>query len=281
MSTEEKMIGWLEEVLRKEALDKVIVSHVRVDGKRGDEVVTIVIDPEDKASSSPAGIAERVFAAAERDASALGGVQRYVAQTLFLGEDKPRGRFAFRCAGEADEDGIDEDAEALSEPPSARGMVAQSMRHAEAFARMATMGASHMIEMQARTIAKQNDTIQKLVDEKLATIDAVEELRSRKHERDMAEKELEARQENTRQIVDAVRMLLPVALNKLVGGDRPLLPGAKSTSELSMDAFLESITPDQLPQLLSVMTPAQQAAVMAIMQQKADAERAKQEEKKS
>lgn len=267
-----KLSGWIERQLSlPDLLDKLVLRHVQADGKHGSEVGTWSVPADEKdggtaADRNPDALADRIIETAEQDAGALGSVQRYLLSAWFAGEDRPSGRFAFRASGAEDEDEDADGSEALTEPPSMRGMLQQLMRHNEALMRSSVGQTMHVMEMQTRIIRSQDETVQKLVGEKMETISMVEELRTKKHERELAEQEQKVQLDMKRDIVDAVKMLLPAAVNGMTG--KMLMPMSVSPEMVMLNAFFESLKAEQLQVILGTLDPAQQVVVMKILERR-------------
>jgi hypothetical protein len=246
---------------------RLVLRHVAAGSKVGQEVITINIREPDTNLDDDQLRAweEEIEQAAIADASGLGGLQSYVVHSYFEHLDKPVARFTFRVEAEADPD--DEDSSDLSEPPNRHGLVSQTMRHLEAVMKISTLGSSSVISSLQRTVSRQAETIENLVKEKFDNLTAMEELRSAKHERDLATAEQQARMELHRDMFNKVSALMPVVLHKLIGKGA-MVPVGKGTSatDAMLDSLVESMDEAQLATIMPTLRPEQQILLLELIQ---------------
>ncbi|MDI3285168.1 hypothetical protein QHF83_17830 [Polyangium sp. 15x6] len=92
-----------------------------------------------------------------------------------------------------------------------------------------------------------------------------EKLLSKQHERELAAKKTEHGMQMTQELVHGVRMLAPFIGNKIIG-EKALPTGTLSPKEQALQALLESVTPQQMQQLQTVLNPYQAIAIMEFWQ---------------
>lgn len=208
---------------------------------------------------------------AEQDANGFQGVQTYAFLAFF--EENPEkhvSRYTLRIVS-SDEDEESPDA-SVSEPANGTGLTAQAMRHSEAFARIGTQASMHQMTLQQRTIQTQADLIERLASERMESFKLIEELYSRKHERDMEVMEKTASLKTRTELIERVTPLLPVIAAKLTG--MPLLPKGDDKNQ-GLRAILSSIDETQMGQLQAILRPEQMGLLAEMMVQMQSEDEAK------
>lgn len=263
--TRPKFERWLRQQVLIEDEDKgrckkIVVRHV-VSNKMGSELITV---PVPKKEIDQAWFDETIATVENGisdDAEGLGGVQTYVILPYHANTaTKPSSRFTIREATAS----VDDPEEMDSEPPTAKGMLAQSMRHTEAAIRMSMMSMGQIVTTLRHTNAKQAELIEKLVAEKMANLEMMEDLKSQKLEREILTRREESKEKMKVEIMDKVSTLVPVLVNRIAG--KSLLPGKTTPMEGMIKGLVESIEPGQLESLQSVLKPTQLVALMEIFQ---------------
>ena len=94
--------------------------------------------------------------------------------------------------------------------------------------------------------------------------DLYEKLRSRQHDRDLGTIKTKSDAALKQEVVHGIRMLLPTVVAKATGVNLP--PGAARPQDEALKAFFESIRADQFEQLVGVLNPFQQAALLTFWQ---------------
>lgn len=95
----------------------------------------------------------------------------------------------------------------------------------------------------------------------LARAEGYERLVSKQHERELAGKKTEHNMQMTQEVVHGLRMLAPLIGNKILG-EKALSTDDTSLKDESLRAFMESIRPEQMEKLQSLLNPFQAVAVM-------------------
>jgi len=137
---------------------------------------------------------------------------------------------------------------ALSEPATNEGLLAMLMRHNNELHRQSSGTWGMMFQYLTGIVHSQQEQIEKLTGERMQNAATMEELVSKKHERDMEAKEREAANKRKEETMGKLLSLLPVAVNKLAG--KELIHQKETLFEMTSTEFIRSIRPDQLDALL-------------------------------
>lgn len=140
------------------------------------------------------------------------------------------------------------DDDVMSEPATDQGLLSQLMRHNSDLHRQSTGTWGMMFSYLTNIIDKQATQIDRLGNEKMSNAAAVEELVSKKHERDMEMEERKAKQKRMDDMFGKVSTLLPVVVNKIAG--KELVRQNDTLLELTSTEFVGSLKPSQLDALL-------------------------------
>lgn len=238
---------WLEETGKRDdvpgRLRKLVVCHVIKGNKLGDEIRAVSV-PETPDEDWRDGVAAKIAEQANGEAQALGsGVQRYVVQALFEGDDKPHGRVIITVQGTDDDEGALD-----TEGPDAEGLVSQAQAQTRFFA--AAFGRSSVAQI--RTLQEQVDKLTKengeLRTERLKSIRVLEELYTARHERELETLREGSKARALEGAADKLGLLIPVAINHIAG--RKLLP-ENSPERLIVQGLAQRLTPEKLQRLAS------------------------------
>lgn len=193
------------------------------------------------------------------DAEGLGGLQKYKLLAYFSRESVPR-RFSFRMTGSHDED---EDETGLSEPATKQGHLGQMMRHNEALMRITMLSASQNMGIMSKTISTQATQIDKLLTDRQEYFETMEDLKSKRHERDLMTQEVEQRTLLQKEMLDSAKLLLPAVANRLAG--KKIL-NEKDPMAMGLKALVESLNSEQLQGMMSTLSPQQQILLAEFIQ---------------
>lgn len=239
---------------------KLVLKHVGAGNKLGSEVCSAGV-PKSPGDDFVIATMHEMDATASQDANGFGGVQTYVIQAFFKGEEKSLARYTFKVQGTDDDD---EGGSMASEPPNRTGITTMLMRHQEAVMRTATMGQAQVVG----TLMRQNQVLSELVErfmsERLETVQLMESLLSRKQERDLEVQRAQSKETMLRDAFDKIMTLAPIVVAKFAG--KGAIPGVESPMEVQIKGLLETITPDQFEQLTGTLKPEQQFALAEIYQ---------------
>lgn len=263
--TKPKFERWLRQQIliedeEKGRCKKIVVRHV-VSNKMGSELITVPVPRKDLDQAWFDETMATVENAVMDDAEGLGGVQTYVVLPYHANTaSKPSSRFTIREATAS----VDDPEEMDSEPATGKGMLAQMMRHTEAATRLSMMSMGQIVTTLRHANAKQAELIEKLVEEKMANLEMMEDLKSQRLEREILTKREESKDRIKAEIMDKMSTLVPVLVNRIAG--KPLLPGKSTPMEGMIKGLIESIEPSQLESLQGVLKPTQLVALMEIFQ---------------
>lgn len=263
-SQKSKLVRWIRQQIllddeEKGQCKKIVLRHV-AGGRYGSEILSVPVPKKAIDDQWFEELANDIEIRVTDDAEGLGGMQTYCVHSLYEKRpDKPGSRFTIR---ETSADENLEDAE--SEPPTKTGIITQMMRHTEAATRVALMATGQIMSALKNTNARQAEMIEKLVGEKMSNLETMEKLRSEEMERKIILQRAESDERRKSEIFEKLTMLLPVAVNRISG--KNLLPEKASGTELVIKGLIESITPEQLEKLQTVLRPEQLVTLLEIFQ---------------
>lgn len=261
MSEVRRLVVFLEETLKRDdvpgRLRKLSVCHVVKSNKIGDEIraVSVPDPPDEDWLQSTAG---KIIEQATTEATTLrSGVQRYVVNALFEGDDRSHGRHVFSIDGAEDLDGaIDTDG------PDADGLVGQSQKLTMFFAR--EYGRTSIYREKA--LMEENQQLRRECSELRAEAGKryklLEELASRKHERDLEMAREAGAQKRLDRSIETIELMVPMAVNHFTG--RKLLP-EHAPEALLLKQLAEKVTPEQFSQCAAVLGPELAATLFHLM----------------
>lgn len=198
---------------------------------------------------------------AQRDANSLGGYQSYGLRGFYEGQKKKAGfPFRFRVQAETSEmEGRDLD----SEPATEKGVAKMMMRHTEAAVKMSLGASSSMFGFLERQNERLQQRIEELEKKNSEVLNMYERLMSLQHEREMASIKFTKDEDRKDDLISTLKTIGPGVVNRISGSE--IFPGAKDPAIIEIQAFMSTLTPDQLPKLASVLKPEQSAALMSLI----------------
>ena len=239
---------------------KLIVRHLSVNGKPNGDVGTVKIDDDIQAIDGIEQLIQDVCEMAQGDANAMReGLQRYAVYAYF---DKNRDyvvRTPFRVNAEEAYDSEAGEGEG-SEPASEKGLLAQLMRHTEAQTRITTIHTNNIIETLMRDNASQRALIEKQMGQAVDMAAVIQESLDNSTARRIAEKEAATKAEIVGSVVEHLKLLLPVIMNKVAG--QKIAPESDPSFTLLASLF-ESLTSEQQQKLFTEFLTPSQSAVLA------------------
>lgn len=212
-------------------------------------------------------VCDQIDQAATDDADGIGKVQRY-AVVATAADGSQVARLVLRYAAETD---AGEKDFGDSEPADGKGLTAQAMRHAEAFAKTLSVGAGAVIEQ----LVRQNRTLAGMVEaaqaKQLEYVVLVEELSSNKHQRELEAKEADSKAEATGELARTATALLPAVIRRVTG----VTPENYMSPEVvALRKLAGALTDTELDALQSALKPEHFATVTEILKGAAEAEAA-------
>jgi hypothetical protein len=238
---------------------RVTVRQLVKGNRRGEEVLTLEVPGkagEDWCDTAALDIHGKL----STEAATLGGLQKYALYAYHSGDNENHtSRFVIRLQNDDDEDGGDG---LNSENPDKTGLVSQSMRHTEVFAKtMSGMVMALMGSYQA-TISRQNSMIEKLLEEKMTGMESMQEMMEAKDERDVRMIQARAKARGIEDLVGRLGVLLPAVANKVAG--KAIFPVEDSSMMMMTRSLVTSIMadPERAEKLLALLPPEQGIALM-------------------
>jgi hypothetical protein len=215
----------------------------------------------------PEAVVPLIWEQATGFANATGGVKAFMLQSFDTKSDAPQNPLStlpFTIHAEA-VSGADQSMG--SEPATADGLLAMSMRMSgELFRNFNSMMGSCLHYM-SRTIERLEGQVEEGFNFRLQMLDTVENLQSRKHEREMSMKALEAKGERDKELFSRVTAYLPVAINHLAG--KELIRQRDTELELVSMELASQLTMPQLDKMReSGLLSPQQLVLLATMLEK-------------
>lgn len=241
-------------------LRKLVVCHVIKGNKLGDEIRAVSV-PSEPSEDWRALTSRKIAEDAAAEAIALSsGVQRYVVQGLYEGDDKPHGRIIITAAGSEDDDGALD-----TEGPDGQGLVTQAMAQTRFFAQLASHSSMRQVQALQTSVDRLTKENEDLRTERLKSLRVVEEIMSARHERDLEIMRETGKQKVLQETADKIGLLIPIAVNHIAG--KKILP-ENAPERMLVQAFLQRLTPEKLQRLAGsgAFDEAELAAFINIMQ---------------
>lgn len=237
---------WLVEMFKQRDLPpkSIAVRHTLDGGEKGQEIQSVPVTKEQKIDDYVRWAARVI----DREAKAFGGLQRFGVFIYHTDSEHHTGRYGVTVLADPIEDENGDFAN--SEPANQKGFLAQAMRHVEVRHQQ-----SHNVEVHAsgvleRQINTANARIEYLEKERTEMIKRYEEAESLKHEREMRQKEFEAKEVRMKQVMDLLMMLGPTIVNRMAG--KKLLPEKTDPRVEMLRSFMASLDDKQIEQLQTV-----------------------------
>jgi len=267
--TEKRIIGWLRNQIGIEKADGPIarfeLRHL-AGGKLGMEVLTL--NPSFENGTHDAEdtwfdvTTSEIITAAEAEASEIGGSQVYA---IFAYRHESPSKVSARCVFRVDGGDPEESSygEMNSEPATPQGIIKQSMRHTEVLMKLMVTNQAAIMRQNAMTIEQLSRQVERHEDNRFQTIELVEDLLSKKLERDLEIQKAESNQKMLEEGVSSLKALAPAVISRINGGNGSL----PSDTTSALKGFFESLSEQQKMDLLGSLNPAQQAALGELIQQ--------------
>jgi hypothetical protein len=229
-------------------------------------------------ASALASTAAEVDSEATEDATEMGGMQRYLLRAQVKG--KEIGSIAIRYNIDATTlmPAID------SEPATARGLVAQSQRFAEAVMRLFVQGYGTINESQQKMVASQQTIIEMFQKQQADNLRQQQELagikieseialEAQRHEQELAELRQEEEQKRKNDGLAFALRYGPHLLNQLSKGRVPILPTAEEEATAKLQEHLASMDRGAFDAWLDDKVPEEERPTMILMYERARRDR--------
>ncbi len=239
--------------------EKVVVRHLNLEKKPQGDVATIPIRLEPGAEDEIDPILHQIADAAQTDANDLkGGVQLYAVYAYFSGDRSYCPRKVFRVAAEEE---MERDV-SPTEPPTEKGLVAQTMRHLESVMRLTTISSTANLQTLQRENARLSEMTERASQQQLDLMVLVQDLLNEGTKRRLAERREEAGLAMKEEAMSKLAALVPVIINRVAG--KPILP-EEDKSFMLMSAFLENLSEEQQQQFFTGLSDTQKMTLAEIL----------------
>jgi hypothetical protein len=263
-SVEQQIADWIREhvampVAGRGKCRRIVLRHVNLENKPQGDVGAFNIPQDEGLAGETDMIVNKIVDASQRDANDFeGGIQKYALYAYYSDDQNYVPRKIFRVAAD---DEVTRDVNP-SEPPTERGLVAQTMRHLEAVMKTATVSVGVTVENLARQV-REGQEAKKVTDQQ--TIDLmllVQENINEAHRRRLDERREEMEMGIKEGLFEQLKVAIPIILNRISG--KPLLP-EQDKSFMLMAALLENLRPEQQAFLRDSLDPPQAAVLGEIL----------------
>lgn len=243
--------------------NRVLCRHLVKGNKKGEEVFFIDVPKKAKDDWSE-NAALDIYGRLSAESATLGGLQKYALYSFHSDDNENHtSRFVVRMQGAEDDDGDDLD----SEGPDKQGLTSQAMRHAEAYAKINTSAQMTLLSNFQTLVSRQSAMIEKLLDARLSSIDAIEELLQKKEEREINLIQARSKADATKAVADKLGLLLPAVANRIAGQN--LFPVQANAMMMMVKGLVTSIVADEskMQAIMAQLTPEQTIAFMNIVEE--------------
>jgi len=229
--------------------------------KRGEHVFTV--DVPKKASEDwcdTAGL--EIYGKLQTETANLGGLQKYALYAYHSGDNEAHtSRFVVRIQGLDDEEATPTDASVKND------LTQQLMRHAEAYAKIMAGSMTGIVASYQSMVARQSTMIEKLMDDKLGSIETVQTLLDQKEERDINLMQAKTKADGMKNLIGRLGLLLPAVANRVAG--KPIFPVEDTAMMMMVKSLFTSLAanPDKLEKLMNTLGPEEAVAFMNIYEQ--------------
>lgn len=241
-------------------------------GGRQTGVRTWEIPPERCEESALDVYAAEILDAAQEDAAARFGRQRYMVCAYYAASPGAVAESrVFNRYGGGEEDGEEE---VDSEGPTSRGLLTQLMRHNEANARAVVGQTQQILRAQGDMLERALARVSSMEERHGQAVQIYETLLTDRHTRELATKEHELKVRAWTEGFEKLSLLVPVLVNKAAGVR--LLPEPASVTNAIVESIVDSITPEQAEKMAGVLTPEQMIALMSLVEDRRKQQAARQ-----
>ena len=256
---EERLKTWFGQCLYvadTESLTKFVLYHLG--SKTKDEIWEEEYEQDAIGADDYARI---ILLEAEADAESVSGLQSYALGAFYGRRKSPSRKHRFRIQGTDDLDVSHEH----SETGDSTGLVKQAHRHLEATMKIALGSVEGAMRRQDRQLALQEMRLERAENRHIEVIKLQEELLSQRQERELETLRAMNREKHIDDIVGTVKMGMPILINRV--GGKKLLPETTTPKEMALNAFFDTIDPEQLTKLVSsdILSKSQLMVIMTLI----------------
>lgn len=243
---------------------RVVVRQLTKGNKKGEEAFSL--DVPKKAQDDWCDTAAlEIHSKLQNETASLGGLQKYALYSYHSGDfENHTARFIIRMQGVSD----DEDEDGLnSEGPDKTGLVSQAMRHTEAANRTMVALVQGLVGTYQSTISRLTAMNEKLLDDKQASMELMQELQEDQDNRQAKAMTAKAKAKGVESLVSKLGLLLPALANRVSG--KPIFPVEDSSMMMMVRALFTSMAtnPERLKKLMDMLSPEEGIAFMNLYEQ--------------
>lgn len=239
------------------------IKHVLKDNKLGGDVGSVIV-PSDVTTDGISELAQEIEDKCLADSEGIGEAQRYQVSPLYSNVSAPNARFIIRIENTS--------SEALAIPTNSEDVQAHLMRHNENIMRLNVGMPGTMMQQAQRLITRQQDHIETLtekiyqqMDDRLKIYAMMEEMLSRRLEREHEAEIQKSKLETINEVGGKVIALLPAIVNRI--GGKKILPETTTPEGMAIRDFMKTVTKEQMGVLMNTLTPNQSMTILALYQQ--------------
>lgn len=243
------------------ACDRVVLKHINLERKPQGDIKAFPVRTEEGAEEDIIDVLlHKIADAAQGDADDLNqGVQSYGLYAYYPGDKNFVPRKNFRVAPSDVE--MQRDL-SPSEPPTEKGLVAQTQRHLEAVMRTATVAQGHLFQTMQAEMRRLAEINEKFSTQQIDFLVLMQDLLDNAHGRRLKERNEEASLAIKESAISKLEALVPVIINRIAG--KPILP-EEDRSLMLMANLLENLSEAQQASLYSSLSDAQKIALAEVL----------------
>ena len=243
---------------------RVVVRQLTKGNKKGEEAFSIEV-PKKAGDDWCDTAALEIHAKLQNETASLGGLQKYALYSYHSGDyENHTSRFIIRMQGVTDDD---EEEGLNSEGPDKAGLVSQAMRHTEAANRTMVALVQGLVGSYQSTISRLAAMNEKLLDDKVASIELIQEMQEDRDNREAKSLTAKAKAKGVEQLVGRLSLLAPALVNKVAG--KPIFPVEDTSLMMMTRSLITSIMadPDRAEKIMGLLAPEQGIALMNLYEQ--------------
>jgi hypothetical protein len=221
---------------------------------------------------SPDDLGQEIQDSAQRDAQSrvTGLPQRYVVYAFRAQSEEHDSQHAFLVRPGSHLSRMGED----SEPPTEKGVIAQSMRHGESMHRLFISGGDVLIGRLSSELEKERDARAKAEQLNWSFFEKYQTLLDREHERRVVEAKELMKARRMDELMGVVTALVPILATKLLGGGASRTgepaqlagtpPAASDPKDLAVQHFFACLSETEITSILGCISSSSQIALAQI-----------------
>jgi hypothetical protein len=240
---------------------KIVLKQLNLERKPQADVASFPVRLDPGAENEFDPLLHSISNAAQQDANDMNqGVQVYAIYAYYQNDPTYVARKIFRVASDTD---VDRDL-TPSEPPTEKGLVAQTMRHLEAVMKTNTVTMGYMMNAQQAEIRRQAEMIEAYSKQQTDFVVILQDTLNDQQKRRLEERKQEMEMAIKDELMSKLGTLLPYFVNRLAG--TPIFP-EQDRMLIMFGTFLERLSDDQQRSFMKSLDENQQLAFAAILEE--------------